>query len=92
MAKESALKIKDDAEAEVRTRRAEIARVEERLDNRDTALERREGELDERRRRLTETEDDISAQSKKSSGRGRPSTSKCWRRSPASPGPRPRAG
>ena len=56
-AKESSLKIKDDAEAEVRARRAEIARVEERLDNRDTALERREGELDERRRRLTETEE-----------------------------------
>ena len=45
------------AEAEVRARRSEIARVEERLDNRDTALQRREGELDERRRRLTETEE-----------------------------------
>jgi ribonucrease Y len=58
-AKEAALKVKDDAEAEVRARRAEIARVEERLDNRDTSLERREGELDERRRRLTQTEDDL---------------------------------
>src|SRR5215216_2347557 len=56
-AKESSLKIKDDAEAEVRARRAEIARVEERLDNRDTALQRREGELDERRRRLSEAEE-----------------------------------
>jgi ribonuclease Y len=61
-AKEAALKVKDDAEAEVRARRAEIARVEERLDNRDTSLERREGELDERRRRLTQIEDDLARQ------------------------------
>src|ERR671916_2387538 len=37
-AKESALKIKDAAEAEVRTRRAEDARDEEGRDNKDTAL------------------------------------------------------
>jgi ribonucrease Y len=55
-AKEASLKIKDDAEAEARTRRAELTRVEERLDNRDAALERREGELDARRARLTEDE------------------------------------
>ncbi|MDQ3237279.1 MAG: Rnase Y domain-containing protein, partial [Actinomycetota bacterium] len=38
-AKEAALRIKDEAEAEVRSRRAEISRVEERLDNRDTVLD-----------------------------------------------------
>jgi ribonucrease Y len=56
-AKEAALKVKDDAEAEVRARRAEISRVEERLDNRDAALERREGELEARRERLGEQEE-----------------------------------
>jgi ribonucrease Y len=55
--KEAAMRVKDEAEAEARARRAEIARVEERLDNRDTALDRREGELDERRRRLSEAEE-----------------------------------
>ncbi len=55
-AKEAALRIKDEAEVEVRSRRAEISRVEERLENRDSSLDRREGELDERRRLLGETE------------------------------------
>ena len=58
-AKEAALRIKDAAEAEVRTRRAAIARVEERLDNRDTALDKREEELDDRRRRLSDTEESL---------------------------------
>ncbi|MEW6638551.1 MAG: ribonuclease Y, partial [Actinomycetota bacterium] len=58
-AKEAALRIKDEAEAEMRARRAEISRIEERLDNRDTALDRREEELDERRRRLSAAEEDL---------------------------------
>jgi ribonuclease Y len=58
-AKEAALRIKDEAEAEVRARRTEITRVEERLDNRDTALDKREEELDERRRRLSDTEETL---------------------------------
>ena len=37
------------------------SRVEERLDNRDTALDRREGELDERRRRAAEAEEALRA-------------------------------
>ena len=36
-AKETALGLKDEAEAEIRARRAEVSRIEERLDNRDTA-------------------------------------------------------
>ena len=55
-AKEAALRIKDEAEVEVRGRRAEISRLEERLENRDSSLDRREGELDERRRLLGESE------------------------------------
>ncbi len=45
-AKEESLNIKNEAESEVRSRRAELARFEERLDNRDSALERREAELE----------------------------------------------
>jgi ribonuclease Y len=58
-AKEAALRIKDEAEAEARARRLEITRIEERLDNRDTALDNREEELDERRRRLSEAEETL---------------------------------
>lgn len=56
-AKESNLQLKDQAEAEIRSRRAEISRVEERLDNRDSSLDRRESELDNRRSSLSETEE-----------------------------------
>ncbi|MGF1471940.1 MAG: ribonuclease Y [Rubrobacteraceae bacterium] len=55
-AKEATLKVKDEAESEIRARRVEISRVEERLDNRDSALDRREAELDDRRRKLSESE------------------------------------
>ncbi|MDX6379579.1 MAG: ribonucrease [Rubrobacteraceae bacterium] len=51
-AKEAALAVKDEAEAEVRARRAELVRLEERLDNRDAALNRRDSELDQTRREL----------------------------------------
>jgi ribonuclease Y len=56
-AKEAALALKDEAESEIRARRAELARVEERLDNRDASLERRGSELDERRRELGRREE-----------------------------------
>src|SRR3712207_8805830 len=40
------------SEAEIRARRAELTRLEERLDNRDAALDRRDSELGERRSQL----------------------------------------
>jgi ribonuclease Y len=56
-AKESALKMKDAAEAEIRQRRGELNRIEERLESRDAALDRREEELDDRRRELRQREE-----------------------------------
>lgn len=51
-AKESALRMKDEAEVEIRQRRAELNRIEERLNGRDGVLDRREEELENRRREL----------------------------------------
>jgi ribonuclease Y len=89
-AKEAALKIKDDAEAEVRARRAEIARVEERWTtgtppwrgaraSSTSAAEALEAEEALRRR-------------EESSRRRRRRSSRYSRRSPALPGPRPSGG
>lgn len=58
-AKETALQLKDQAETEIRSRRTEIARVEERLDGRDSALDRRESELQDWRRKLSESEEGL---------------------------------
>ncbi|WP_119068020.1 ribonuclease Y [Rubrobacter indicoceani] len=58
-AREAAIKIKDEAEAEARQRRAEISRIEERLDNRDAALDRREGEIEKVRSRLAAEEEKL---------------------------------
>src|SRR5215203_1087835 len=58
-AKEAALELKDEAETEVRARRAELTRLEERLDNRDAALDRRDSELDEKRGELARQEETL---------------------------------
>lgn len=58
-AKEESLKIKAEAEEEARARRTELARYEERLDNRDGALDRRDTELDNRKKRLDDREESL---------------------------------
>jgi ribonuclease Y len=58
-AKEAALELKDEAETEIRARRAELTRLEERLDNRDAALDRRDSELDEKRGELARQEETL---------------------------------
>ena len=46
-AKEAALRTKDEAEAEIRSRRAELVRLEERLNNRGGALGGRDAGIEE---------------------------------------------
>ena len=60
-AKETALELKDEAETEIRARRADLNRLEERLDNRDASLDRRDSELDERRGELAGREEELRA-------------------------------
>ncbi|MGA8635853.1 MAG: Rnase Y domain-containing protein, partial [Candidatus Dormiibacterota bacterium] len=58
-AKEEAARRRDEAEAEVRERRAEIARLEQRTNQREEGLERRLRELDSNEQRLTRREADL---------------------------------
>ncbi|WP_047865809.1 ribonuclease Y [Rubrobacter aplysinae] len=58
-AKEESLKVKAEAEEEARARRTELARYEERLDNRDGALDRRDKELENRNRNLDQREESL---------------------------------
>ena len=60
-AKEESLQIKAEAEEEARTRRTELARYEERLDNRDSAIGKRETELDNRKKNLDQREEKLDA-------------------------------
>ena len=55
-AKEEALRIRSDEEAERKERRAELQRVEERLSNREENVERRSTNLERRERDLTQKE------------------------------------
>ncbi len=68
-AKEAAIKIKDEAEAEARARRAEIARIEQRLEARDSALDRRDSEMDRERRELSRREEALRARAAELDGR-----------------------
>lgn len=63
-AKEEALNMRNEAEAEIRARRTELARVEERLDNRDNALGRRESELEKQRARLASRDEHLEQRQK----------------------------
>jgi ribonuclease Y len=58
-AKEEAARRRDEAEAEVRERRAEIARLEQRTNQREEGLERRLRELDSNEQRLTRREAEL---------------------------------
>ena len=64
-AKEESLKIKAEAEEEARARRTELARYEERLDNRDAALDRRDSELDNNKKKLGEREESLNLRTAK---------------------------
>lgn len=64
-AKEESLKIKAEAEEEARARRTELARYEERLDNRDAALDRRDSELDNNKKKLGEREESLNLRTEK---------------------------
>ena len=68
-AKEAAIRAKDEADAEARVRRAELARFEERLQNRDAALDRRDSETDRERRELSRREDALKARAADLEGR-----------------------
>ena len=68
-AKEAAIRVKDEAEAEARARRAELARVEERLDNRDAAIDRRDSEVERERRELARREEALRARAAEVEGR-----------------------
>jgi ribonuclease Y len=58
-AKEEALRVRAEAEEEVRDRRAEVARVEQRAAQRDETLERRRVEIDGREQRLEQRESEL---------------------------------
>jgi len=58
-AKEEAARRRDEAEAEVRERRAEVARLEQRTNQREEGLERRLRELDSNEQRLTRREAEL---------------------------------
>jgi ribonucrease Y len=60
-AKEAALRTKDEAEAEIRSRRAELVRLEERLNSRDAALDRRDASIEEARQGLGRREEALNA-------------------------------
>ena len=68
-AKEAAIRVKDEAEAEARARRAELARVQERLDNRDAAIDRRDSEVERERRELARREEALRARAAEVQGR-----------------------
>ncbi|MGI9050202.1 MAG: ribonuclease Y [Rubrobacteraceae bacterium] len=61
--KESSLRAKEEAEAEIRTRRTEVSRLEERINNRESSLDRRDSEQEERRRELNRREEALRNQS-----------------------------
>jgi ribonucrease Y len=58
-AKEEAARRRDEAEVEVRERRAEVARLEQRTNQREEGLERRLRELDSNEQRLTRREAEL---------------------------------
>lgn len=58
-AREEAFRIRGEAEAEVRERRAEVARVEQRNSQREEAHERRLRELEQSEQRLTRREEEL---------------------------------
>jgi ribonuclease Y len=61
-AKEEALRVRAEVEAEVRERRGELARLEQRATQRDDTLERRHQEMDTREERLGRREGELEAQ------------------------------
>jgi len=58
-AREGAFRLRGEAEAEVRERRAEVARVEQRISQRDEGLERRMRELEQSEQRLGRREEEL---------------------------------
>jgi len=58
-AREEAFRIRGEAEAEVRERRAEVARLEQRTSQREEGLERRNRELEQSEQRLTRREEEL---------------------------------
>jgi ribonuclease Y len=58
-AREEAFRIRGEAEADVRERRAEVARLEQRTSQREEALERRLRELEQSEQRLTRREEEL---------------------------------
>jgi ribonuclease Y len=58
-AKEEAMRLKDQAEEEQRSRRSELDRLEERLDNREGTLNQRESELEKMRNFLDQREEEM---------------------------------
>jgi ribonuclease Y len=58
-AREEAFRIRGEAEADVRERRAEVARLEQRNSQREEALERRIRELEQSEQRLTRREEEL---------------------------------
>ena len=58
-AREEAFRIRGEAEAEVRERRAEVARAEQRTSQREESLERRLRELEQSEQRLTRREEEL---------------------------------
>ena len=58
-AKEDALRVRAEVEAEIRERRAELARLEQRATQRDEQLERRRQEMDTREERLGRREEEL---------------------------------
>jgi ribonuclease Y len=58
-AKEEALRVRAEVEADVRERRAEMSRLEQRAAQREQQLERRLAELDQREQRLGEREQEL---------------------------------
>jgi ribonuclease Y len=61
-AKEEALRLRAEVEAEIRERRAEMARLEQRAAQRDEHLERRRQEMDQREQRLERREQEVAAE------------------------------
>jgi ribonuclease Y len=58
-AREEAFRIRGEAEADVRERRAEVARVEQRTSQREEGLERRVRDLEQSEQRLTRREEEL---------------------------------
>ena len=60
-AKEEALRLRTEMEAEIAGRRAEVARLEQRAAQRDESLDRRRSELDQRETKLERREEELTA-------------------------------